>query len=273
MNTDSSLSPSGVQDVDCPGNPDTNSLNHPINGFSCRRGEVGCLLLHGFTGTPWALRSLGELLASYNLTVEAPLLGGHATTPDDLNHVSWERWVHEARLSYKRLESVCNMFFVIGLSMGGTLAIYLASEQKVDGLVTLSTPVAMRSWVSRLLPLVRPFVQSWKKRRNPAMIWTPEMGYDQYPVGGTIEFFKLMRVTRKRLDQVHCPALIMHAQGDRTVPVQNADIIYQEIGAARKEKVILSNPSHTITRGENQKEVEARVSAFILGEIERRQKG
>lgn len=259
--------------MDCQGNPDTNSLNHPINGFSFRRGDVGCLLLHGFTGTPWAIKSLGELLASNNLTVEAPLLSGHAATPDDLNHVSWERWVDEARLSFERLEAICNTFFVIGLSMGGTLAIYLASERKVDGLVTLSTPVAMRSWTSRLLPLVRPFVKSWKKRRNPAIIWTPEMGYDRYPVGGAIEFFKLMRVTRKRLKNVQCPTLILHAQGDRTVPVWNADVIYYEIDSERKEKVILSKPSHTITRGDNQKEVETRVTAFIFDEIERKRKG
>ncbi len=212
------------------------------------------------------------MLASHNLTVEAPLLSGHATTPDDLNHVSWERWVDEARLSFEQLEAICNTFFVIGLSMGGTLALYLASERKVDGLVTLSTPVAMRSWTSRLLPLARPFVKSCKKRRNPAIVWTPEMGYDRYPVGGTIEFFKLMRVTRKRLKNVQCPTLILHAQGDRTVPVWNTDVIYHEISSEKKEKVILSFPAHTITRGENQKEVEAHVMAFILEEIERKKK-
>jgi carboxylesterase len=250
------------------GKSKTDVLNHPLGGtFSFHRGEVGCLLLHGFTGTPWAMRTLGESLASQNVTVEAPLLSGHGTTPDDLNHVPWERWVDEASLSLERLESSCAMFFVIGLSMGGTIALYLASERNLKGVVTLSTPVALRYWTSHLLPLARPFVRSWKKKRNPAILWTPEMGYDRYPVGGAVEFFELMRAARKRLKDVRCPALIVHARGDSTVPAWNADVIYREIGSEKKQRVILEKPSHTITRGDNQKEVEKAVALFIQREI------
>jgi carboxylesterase len=184
--------------------------------------------------------------------------------------VPWERWVDEARISLERLESHCILFFVIGLSMGGTIALYLASERNLNGVVTLSTPISLRHWTSRLLPLARPFVKSVKKKRNPEIRWTPEMGYDRYPLGGAVEFFELMRTTRKRLKDVRCPAMILHARGDRTVPTWNADVIYREIGSEEKQRVILEKPSHTITRGDNQKEVEKAVLRFIQREIEKK---
>ncbi|NTV37277.1 MAG: carboxylesterase, partial [Anaerolineaceae bacterium] len=44
-------------------------------------GKVGCLLIHGFTGTPKEMRWWGEDLAGRGYTVLAPRLAGHATTP------------------------------------------------------------------------------------------------------------------------------------------------------------------------------------------------
>jgi len=264
---------SDVHDADDRGNPRTGA-NHPLSApFSYHRGETGCLLLHGFTGTPWALKNLGETLANHNLTVEAPLLSGHGTLPEDMDHVSWERWVCEAHLSLERLQKRCQKLFVMGLSMGGTLALFLASEKNVHGVVTLATPVRMRRLASRLVPVAKPFIRSWKKRRDRSVRWIPEMGYDCYPLSGAGEFFKLMRETRKRLPDVRCPLLILHARGDRTVPVRNADLIYREIGSESKKIMILPASSHTITRGENQKDVEDAILAFVCNGSKRRDGG
>jgi alpha-beta hydrolase superfamily lysophospholipase len=45
-------------------------------------GDRGaCLLIHGFTGTPWDVRPLGEALSAAGISVQAPRLPGHGTTP------------------------------------------------------------------------------------------------------------------------------------------------------------------------------------------------
>jgi carboxylesterase len=43
--------------------------------------EVGCLLIHVFTGAPKELRWMGEYLAEKGRTVLAVRLAGHATRP------------------------------------------------------------------------------------------------------------------------------------------------------------------------------------------------
>src|SRR5215470_1737870 len=45
-------------------------------------GDRGaCLVIHGFTGTPWDVRPLGEALSRAGIAVQAPRLPGHGTTP------------------------------------------------------------------------------------------------------------------------------------------------------------------------------------------------
>jgi carboxylesterase len=57
--------------------------------FLIKGGEVGCLLIHGYTGTPNEMRPLAESLAADKVTVLAPRLFAHATHPDDMLRARW----------------------------------------------------------------------------------------------------------------------------------------------------------------------------------------
>jgi carboxylesterase len=57
--------------------------------FAFPGGDVGVLLLHGFTGSPQGLRPWGEALRDDGRTILCPLLPGHGT------HV--ETWLAPAR--------------------------------------------------------------------------------------------------------------------------------------------------------------------------------
>ena len=55
-------------------------------------GDIGILLIHGFTGSPWDLRPLGEALLARGFHVKAPLLPGHGTRWQDCNDSTHDRW-------------------------------------------------------------------------------------------------------------------------------------------------------------------------------------
>ena len=50
--------------------------------------RAAVLLLHGFTGSPWEVRPLGESLAARGFHVLAPQLPGHGTTPEAMLYVT-----------------------------------------------------------------------------------------------------------------------------------------------------------------------------------------
>ncbi|MBN1552354.1 alpha/beta fold hydrolase [bacterium] len=226
--------------------------------------KTGCVLIHGFTGTPWALKSLGDRLVELGVAVQIPLLPGHGTRPEDLNHVVWTDWIGTVRESIRSLKTSCDEIFLIGLSMGGTIALLLAQESEYGGIVCLSTPIKLKPWLQPILPLIRPFLKEWKKKRDPALNGQiNETGYDRYTTFSLIEFFKILRVCRRGLHRVTCPVLIVHAKDDRTVPAFNAKMIHENIASMDKEINVLENPAHMITRGKNQPDVERKVLEFI----------
>src|SRR5687767_11596486 len=99
-------------------------------------GPVGALVLHGFTGNPQSMRGLAEALAGAGFAVELPLLPGHGTAVEDMVGTTWADWLGEAEGAYGKLVARTDRVVVAGLSMGGALAAWLASEHpEVAGLV------------------------------------------------------------------------------------------------------------------------------------------
>ena len=56
-------------------------------------GATGCLMVHGFTGTPKEMRWLGEYLAGKGHSVLGVRLAAHATRPNDMIRARWHDWL------------------------------------------------------------------------------------------------------------------------------------------------------------------------------------
>src|SRR4029453_16615399 len=100
--------------------------------FYFEGSDDGCLLVHGFTGTPQNVRPLGDFLARRGLTVLAPRLAGHGTSVDEFEKTGPEDWISTVEGGLDQLKKTCSSVFVIGISMGGTLAMHLAATRGAD---------------------------------------------------------------------------------------------------------------------------------------------
>src|SRR5437763_11154588 len=65
-------------------------------GYWFEGNDVGCLLLHGFTGTPQNVRPLADYLARRGLAVSVPRSAGHGTTVQDLDTTGPGDWLGTA---------------------------------------------------------------------------------------------------------------------------------------------------------------------------------
>src|SRR5438067_848466 len=101
--------------------------------FYYKGDRVGCLLIHGFTGTPNELRWLGEQLAGDGRTVLGVRLAGHGTSEADMNHTRWSDWYQSALDGYRQLRAECERVIVGGLSMRGMLSALLAARRAHRG--------------------------------------------------------------------------------------------------------------------------------------------
>lgn len=102
-------------------------------------GARGALVLHGFTGNPGSMRGLAEAFADAGYDVELPRLPGHGTTIDDMLTTRWADWSGEADRAYKSLADRCRSVVVAGLSMGGSLTLWLAGQHhEIAGIVCIN---------------------------------------------------------------------------------------------------------------------------------------
>ena len=134
--------------------------------------DTAVLLIHGYTGSPSELRELGERLHYKGYTVQGLLLNGHGTNPEDLDGVTYEKWTQSVKSAASALKETYGKVVLVGMSMGGLLALDCASTVPVDGVIVISTPIYLFDWRSHFLWLADQFPSALViSTLRPAMMW------------------------------------------------------------------------------------------------------
>lgn len=226
---------------------------------------VGVVVSHGFTGGPTSVIHLARRLAEAGFNVECPCLAGHGTRWRDIIGVTAEDWLQDLEDARLRLESRCREVFVIGLSMGGTLALRLAqTTPTIKGVVVINhalffnNPLApFASFLKYLVPSIPAIASDIK---DPA---EKEPAYDRTPTAGGAELYRLAQTVRKDLPRLQQPLLIFKSREDHVLPVRNATVTLQEAGSSDKEVVWLDNSYHVATMDFDKEIIAERCLGFI----------
>ena len=216
--------------------------------FSFHGGPIGVLLLHGFTGNPASLRRIGEWLANRGHTVSCPRYPGHGTSWKDLGRTRWQDWVAEATRGLKEIDRRCDTVILLGLSMGGAMALHLAARYPdvVRGVVLVNPYlrdsrllVAMYLW--GVIPPRKGIGDDIKKPGET------ELPYDKMPARGIAQLGRFLKIVQKQLPRVRQPLLVFNSPEDHVVPTGNAEYLMDRVGSSEKEMVALPNSYHVAT--------------------------
>ena len=156
-------------------------------------GSTAVLLCHGFTGNPSSMRPWAEYLAAAGLTVSLPRLPGHGTTWQEMAGTRWEDWYAEIDRAYEDLRGHTAEIFVMGLSMGATLALRLTELRGdgVAGLVLVNPSLTADNALAKLAPVFGRVVPSVKGigsdiKKDGA----DELAYDRIPGPASLEILR-----------------------------------------------------------------------------------
>jgi len=233
-------------------------------------GETGCLLVHGFTGTPKEMRELGGFLHQRGHTVLGIRLTGHATRIGDMIRSRNEDWLTSVEDGWNLLQDCTKRVFIMGLSMGGVLSLISASRLPAAGVVAMSTPYEFPDARFRkapwLLRLASPILRQQSK--DEGNWFTPgiaesHISYSHNPVRPAYELALLIEKEQTCLPQVAMPALVIHSKDDDYVPNYNAELIYEHLGSAQKELLWVDHANHVITRDGDTSRVFNPIAEFV----------
>jgi carboxylesterase len=232
----------------------------------------GILLLHGFGDTPQTLGLLANHLHRAGFDVRAPLLPGHGRNVDVFARSRRADWIACAREELTQMRETHEAVSVGGLSMGGALAVILASESPwISALVLLAPyldmPVthkiaAASHWIWGTAAGVR-------MSSSPRSILDPEervknLGYGAYSGRLLFELWRLAIQARHALRKISVPTLVLQSRADPRIASSVAEEALDALGSAEKSLIWVEGGGHIITVDYGREKVFEEVKSWMV---------
>jgi carboxylesterase len=240
--------------------------------------RVGALVLHGLTAAPQEVYWLGEHLARQGVMIYGARLHGHGIDTRWMNRSRWQDWYASALDGYHMLRPHCDQVFVIGLSMGGLLALLLAANEPVAGVISLAGALRIKSDArpTHLLRYARLTVARYPRahdvidqrvRQLQAERGEPLTGrvaYYEHRAAGVSELLRLQAMVQAHLSRVAVPALLVYSEQDAVIPFAVMDELKQKLTASPAVQTLpLKDSNHILTNDVDMERVFAAVSDFL----------
>lgn len=245
--------------------------------FEFGEGPKYVVAIHGFTGLPYEMMDLGKHLASNGFHVIVPRLPGHGRDKKELLQTRWPDWWG---IINKTIEDIKNKkpshIFVTGLSMGGSLTLYAASQYpEIKAIAPICAPVFLKLKILWLLPFIKYFVKYFSHVEpvdihDPAIQSDPVIQenikrYDKSVVPAVASLLKLLsKIKNKHLSKIKQPVLISQATKDIIVHPTNASYIFDHIGSTDKSLLWLENSGHVATMDYDREKLYKEITEFFM---------
>lgn len=220
-----------------------------------RAGAPAVLLLHGAGDTPQTLRYLARGLYAAGFHVVAPLLPGHGRRVADFARVAAEELIEAARSQFAELRAERAWVGLIGVSMGGALAVLVAADAPnlpalglVAPYIAMPERIARAARWSRLWGSLFPVVKS----ADGLSVLDPverdrSLAYGVFTAAGLRALAAIVDRARAALPRVQCPTLMLQSRQDNRISVEDGERAFAALGAREKRLEWITGAAHVIT--------------------------
>jgi carboxylesterase len=244
--------------------------------FEFGDGPDACLLIHGFTGSPWDMRPLGERLGARGYHVRGICLPGHGSTPEALERVTYRDWEAATADELRRLQGFRRVY-VAGLSMGALLAVLISAARRAPphALALIAPAMRFRGVHLRalralrdfpILDLLRPYISKTGTDIEDPVSRADAPILAGFPSARLHDVWTLQDRARAALPAIRVPVLIAVARQDHVVSIKGARELARGLShAPRVEWLELRQGFHIIPRDRGLSTLADTLVAFFEG--------
>ena len=206
------------------------------------------LIIHGFAGGVYDQEILNhELELIWNYDVYTFTLPGHEGITD--RSIKYTEWVKKAE---SEMEFLINHgyknIYVIGHSMGGVIAGYIASKYKeVKKLVLVAPAFRHYAYENGAFSIKNSIVKGGKILDQYGFKMVANR-FLKLPTTYITEFRKLVKDNEKTCENIHIPTLILRGTIDEIVPEEAVNLIYEQLDNPYKKIIHLDGITHDVFR-------------------------
>ncbi len=232
-----------------------------------KRESIGVLLLHGFTSHLNTVNGLVPYLERAGIPYEMPILRGHGTRYQDLATVTERDWYVDAEMAMIKLWNEVDRIVVVGLSMGGLVALELAMRHpdKIAGVVTVAAALKFADPMTALTPLLAKAVKYWPSPEsfNDLSLKVNCKNYPKFPTKAFAHLFDYSKEIASRLREIHVPIRILQSKKDQIVAPEAANIIYEKVSSPIREIIWYQKSGHEMMQDLEAEQVFADIMEFV----------
>ncbi|MDD6879160.1 MAG: alpha/beta fold hydrolase [bacterium] len=202
------------------------------------------LIIHGFAGGTYDQEELAFFLQKNPLLdVYQVTLPGHDKR--SFKTIKNEEWI---KCCEKKVDLLINYgynnIYLVGHSMGGVIASYLATKyEQIKKLVLVSPAfnyITMQT--SDKVEFVKGGINLIKNNEKDEILTR----FLKLPLSSINEFKKLINKYKNSYENLRIPTLIIHGDKDSVVPLESSKQIYERLNTIYKDFKIIENASHDI---------------------------
>ena len=233
--------------------------------FFFKAGPRAVLLLHGFTGSSADVRMLGRFLEKHGYTSHAPHYKGHGVPPEELIVTNPNEWWQDVINGYNTLKQAgYEEIAVAGLSLGGVFSLKLALEKPVKGVVTMCSPMTMRT-TDIMFEGVIDYAKQYKKQQGKSEqeIELEIEAIKKQGMASLPQLQQLINDVRQMIDLLYAPILIIQSRHDNVVNPDSANIIFNTVESIDKKLSWYEQSGHVITLDKERDQLHEEVLTFL----------
>ena len=223
-----------------------------------QHNRIGYLVIHGFGGSKYEVEPFTDHLAEKGCEVACPMLKGHTGKRQDMKNATYKDWIDSAEQELLKLKERFHEIVIIGFSMGGLIAVNLACIHEIKAVITINTPIYYWNFKIVLHNLIDDIMNKSSNNFNRYF-----KAGKKSPIVAMYNFQLLLAQTKPKINQIHCPFLIMQAEDDDTVRTRSVDFIYSNLTSEYKKVKLYNKGGHLILRSQTANQVIADIDAFL----------
>lgn len=222
--------------------------------------DYAVLLLHGFTGNTSDVRQLGRFLQKKGISSYSFNYEGHAEQPENILKTSPYVWYRQVAEAYDFLKSEgYDKIFTAGVSLGGALGLLLANERDVTGIITICSPMFIKTHDELLLSYTT-YASNFKKRfenKDQSTI-EDEIHASLDDAHNTLaDINGIINKAEQSLENIFGPVYVAQGALDEVIDPESANVIYNNVSTDESEKrlKIYENSGHVLTIDKDKNEL------------------
>ncbi|KRV46630.1 hypothetical protein AQ490_12220 [Wenjunlia vitaminophila] len=240
------------------------------------RPGAAVVLLHGFGTGPGIWRHVEPRLREQGYRTFTPRLPGHGTVPPALAEVHWSDWASATERALARARDECPTVFVVGHSLGATLALHAAASERPPDAAVLMAPSIRISVRDRLTlagyALARRDTVPWRRiglNGPPSGARGNSPAARGMPVSALCTNLRLKAAVAAAARRVHCPVAIIGGAEDPLVPAAELRRVEARLRSAATSLHVLPRSGHAVPLAADREEA-CRLTLAFLAAVPRR---